>query len=118
MKKQIKVNNSDIEEKLQSLSINEIFFGSRNKDIYLQLVDMIYNSSIHLSLSGIPIQRTIKPGKKKPSWVRDIPTEEKQVLSDVHLYDHFLLQIGPLLVLHLRNDLWNLLHLQTIIQMI
>ena len=80
------MNNSDIEEKLQSLSINENFFGSRNKDIYLQLVDMIYNS-IHLSLSGIPIQQTIKPGKKKPSWVRDIPTEEKQVLSDVHLYD-------------------------------
>ena len=65
IEKQIKVNNSDIEEKLQSLSINEIFFGSRNKDIYLQLVDMIYNS-IHLSLSGIPIQRTIKPGKKNP----------------------------------------------------
>ena len=86
IEKQIKVNNSDIEDKLQSLSINENFFGSRNKDIYLQLVDMIYNS-IHLSLSGIPIQRTIKPGKKKTSWVRDIPTEEKQVLSDVHLYD-------------------------------
>ena len=41
IEKQIKVNNNDIEEKLQSLSVNEIFFGSRNKDIYLQLVDMI-----------------------------------------------------------------------------
>ena len=33
IEKQIKVNNGDIEEKLQSLSMNEDFFGSRNKDI-------------------------------------------------------------------------------------
>ena len=41
------------------------FFFEVETKINLQLVDMIYNS-IHLSLSGIPIQRTIKPGKKKP----------------------------------------------------
>ena len=57
------MNNSDIEKKIQSLSVNEIFFGSRNKDIYQQLVDMIYNS-VHSSLSGILIQQTVKPGKK------------------------------------------------------
>ena len=43
IEKQIKVNNGDIEEKLQSLSVNEKNFGRRNKDTYLQLVDMIYN---------------------------------------------------------------------------
>jgi len=86
VEREIKVNNSDIEDKLHSFSVNEDFFGSRNKDIYLQMVDMIYNS-IHSSLSGIPIQRTVIPGKNKNSWIKDISTEEKKNLVDVYLYD-------------------------------
>ena len=66
--------------------MNEDFFGSRNKDIYLQLVDMIYNS-VHTRLSGIPIQQTVKPGGKKPLGLEIFLQKKNKFFSDVHLYD-------------------------------
>lgn len=87
VKKNLKnLNNSDIEAKLLSICINDDFFGSTQKQVYDELVDMIYNS-VRTSLDDIPLQQTSVPGANKTSWLNQLSVEDKQNLHLVHLQD-------------------------------
>ena len=84
VQQQKKVTNKDIDDKLHSLGLGNEFFDEN--EVYYNLLDMIFNS-VHSSLSGIPLQRTVVPGRNHNSWYIDLREDDKMNINEVYLDD-------------------------------